>query len=149
MKHKKKKDKKWKKYLIYTFTAFFRSLSLIDLITDIILLYKASQVASDNTSMMPFVMCLFVSIVAPYILSYSSGVKLFLNRHTFDDLSGFKFVLVVLYLLPTGVIYFILLDGLDILLTYYRWVLFFVFQWSILDIKKLEETLANQIGFER
>ena len=29
MKHKKKKDKqKWKKYLIYTFTAFFRSLSL-------------------------------------------------------------------------------------------------------------------------
>ena len=151
--NKKKKKKgwkeKWKKRLMYTFNVFLRSLSLTDFVTDIILLYKVTSNGTNDKKILPISIILFLSIVSPYIISYSSGVKLFLFRRTFEDLKGFLQIGIVLYLLPTGVLYFVFLDILDVFLNIYRWILFIVFQWSLLQIKKLEETLAQQVGMDR
>lgn len=107
----------WKKYVMFSFNAFFRALSLTDFITDLILLYKVTQITKqynvnnsysndDSNNEILFVsIILFCSIISPYILSYSSGVKLFLFRRTFDDLTGFLRVLIVFYILPTGVLH--------------------------------------------
>ena len=135
--------KKLKKCIFSTFSAYFRSLSVFDFITDILLLYKAST-KGDNKNKETLFVCilLFISIVVPYILSYSSGVRLFLFRKTFSHLEGFLHVLIVFYLSPLGVLYFVLLDFLDVILTIYRWILLIVFRWSELRIKKLEETLG-------
>ena len=75
----KKKERKWKKYVTYSFNLWFRLLSLIDFVTDLILLYKVMGVegtTSTKRKIIPVAIALFVSIVSPYILSYSSGVKL-------------------------------------------------------------------------
>ena len=73
---KHKKERKWKKYVIYSFNLWSRLSSLIDFFTDLVLLYKVMNVSKPNTKIMPLAISLFVSIVSPYILSYSSGVKL-------------------------------------------------------------------------
>eukprot|EP01084_Bolivina_argentea_P084448 152716_1 len=49
--------------------------SVLDAVTDIILLYKAST----NNAIL-FTMILFITLLSPYILSYSSGVQIFLYR---------------------------------------------------------------------
>ena len=136
--------KKFKKYIFSTFSVYFRSLSVVDFITDIVLLYKAST-KGDNKNKETLFVCilLFISIVVPYILSYSSGVRLFLFRKTFSHLEGFLHVLIVFYLSPLGVFYFVFLDFLDVILTVYRWILLIVLRWSELRIKKLEETLGR------
>ena len=73
---KGKKERNWKKYVIYSFNLWSRLSSLIDFFTDLVLLYKVMNVSKPNTKIMPLAISLFVSIVSPYILSYSSGVKL-------------------------------------------------------------------------
>ena len=72
-----------------------------------------------------------------------------LFRHTFDDLTGFYKIGLILFLLPTGVLYFVLIDLLDIVLSVYRWLLFVVFGWSELRIQILEDTLARQMHMSR
>ena len=47
-----------------------RFLSIIDLVTDINLLVKSVE----SATLLPFSISLFLSIIAPYILSYSSGM---------------------------------------------------------------------------
>ena len=138
----------FRKYLMYSFSIVFRSLSVLDLVTDIYLLAKAGSNVT-NSRVLIITVLLFVSIISPYILSYSSGIKLFLIRRTFDELQGFYRILIVLYLFPTGVFYFVFLDILDILLNIYRWLLLIVFGWNLLEITKLEETLAAQLGMDK
>ena len=74
-----KQRSKWKKYVTYTFNLWFRLLSLVDIVTDLILLYKVMSVDDPDKKIMPLAVALFVSIISPYILSYSSGVKLGMN----------------------------------------------------------------------
>ena len=138
---KKKWKKKWKNYLTYSFAVWLRCLSLLDLVTDGIILRKSKNIFVSIT--------LFLSIISPYILSYSSGVKLFLFRQTFKNAKGFYKVLIILFILPPGVLYFLFLDILDSILSIYRWILFVIFNWSNLKIKKLEETLAKQVSMDR
>ena len=88
---------------------------------------------------------LYSGVTAPTRSTYSSGIKLFLFRRTFYDLSGFYALLIVLYLFPTGVLYFVFLDLLDVLLNIYRWILLIVFGWDLLQITKLEETLGMNV----
>eukprot|EP01083_Nonionella_stella_P206010 749714_1 len=94
---KPKKDNRCKRFVIQTMTMLSRFSSLFDLITDGILLYKAS---SRNVIQLTLVLSL--SIVSPYVLSYSSGIKLFIYRKTFDNLVGFRNLFLILYLLPTS-----------------------------------------------
>eukprot|EP01083_Nonionella_stella_P080038 219730_1 len=110
--HKHKKGNRCKRFVTQSMTMFSRFASLFDLITDGILLYKAS-----SRNVIELTLILSLSIVSPYVLSYSSGIKLFIYRKTFDNLVGFRNLLLILYLLPTGFLYFVLLDLIDILLS--------------------------------
>ena len=140
------KDASWKKYVMYTFGVTFRSLSVIDLGTDVYLLSKTLSYNGgddkEKREILFVTITLFVTIICPYVLSYSSGIKLFLFRKSFYQLSGFYSLLIVFYLFPTGVLYFVFLDLLDVLLNVYRWILLIVFNWGTLEITKLEETLG-------
>merc|ERR1712228_950708 len=109
--------------------------SILDAITDIILLYKASINGAITLTMI-----LFITILAPYILSYSAGVQIFLHRKTFEkvELFTFKSLLLGLYLFPTGILYFILLDIVDVFLELYKWLGF-----SLLNKIKSEQQLVQ------
>ena len=55
-----------------------RTVSFVDLFTDVRLLYLASR---DDSPIIPFIIVLAVSLVSPHIVLYSCGVKLFfVNR---------------------------------------------------------------------
>eukprot|EP01083_Nonionella_stella_P044270 119260_1 len=94
-------------------------------------------------------MSLFLSIVSPYVLSYSSGIKLFIYRKTFDDLVGFNNIFLMLYLLPSGFLYFVLLDIIDILLSIWLWVLHNILCRNEQYLKELQEIIAKQLGMDR
>eukprot|EP01083_Nonionella_stella_P115452 342346_1 len=117
-KGKHNKRNRCKRFITQTMTMFSRFASLFDLITDGVLLYKAS-----SRKVIELTLILSLSIVSPYVLSYSSGIKLFIYRKTFDNLIGFRKLFLILYLLPTGFLYFVVLDLSDILLSIWIWVL--------------------------
>eukprot|EP01083_Nonionella_stella_P222271 793336_1 len=94
-KRKLEKKNRYKRFINQTMTMFSRFASLFDLITDCILLWKAS-----SRNVIELTLILTLSIVSPYVLSYSSGIKLFIYRKTFDNLVGFCNVFLILYLLP-------------------------------------------------
>eukprot|EP01084_Bolivina_argentea_P191475 328902_1 len=105
------------KFVILTMGIISKSAAALDAVTDATLLYKAS-----TNGAIIFTMILFIALLSPYILSYSSGIELFLYRQTFDniELFSFKSLLLVFYLLPTGIIYFIVIDIVDTLLVLYK-----------------------------
>eukprot|EP01083_Nonionella_stella_P165091 548345_1 len=109
------------KFMKLSLNIVSKSSSMLDAVTDMILLYKSSR-----SEVIPFTMILFLTLLAPYILSYSSGVQIFLYRKTFEnvELLTFKSLLLGLYLFPTGIIYFILLDVVDALAELYKWFAF-------------------------
>ena len=160
--NKKRKDrykKRISKWLI-AFSAFsVRYFSIVDMFTDIFLLSKSVE----NDDFLPISIVLFLSIISPYILSYSSGVRLFLFRRSYGDnrlknknntnsnnnnnnnTNNMNGVTILLYLLPTGIIYFLLLDVVDIILTLLR--LFFLFKFKEMsEIRQIEYTVAKKIG---
>eukprot|EP01084_Bolivina_argentea_P112917 201349_1 len=93
-----KKSMNWSKpKLAVSAAVISRSFALVDMITDINLLYASSQ-----AQFLFLTVTLFLSIIAPYLLQYSCGIKLFTLRRTFERLTGFKRILIALYLLPTG-----------------------------------------------
>eukprot|EP01083_Nonionella_stella_P177652 625049_1 len=146
----KKNDKKlMQKLVLYSMNIVGRWLSVTDLVTDGILFYRATVYGKDNHATLPLTIGLFTSMIAPYILSYSSGVKLFLFRGTFKELEGFYRILLLLFLFPTGVLYFVFLDILDIFLNLFRWIVTIVFRWKEIKVKQLEEVLALQVGMDR
>ena len=145
---RKKEKRKFTKYIMYTLNVMWRCLSLVDLVTDMVLLYRVTQASKkleDENEIdltYTYTVLLFLSIVAPYVLSYSSGIRLFLFRRTFDSVQGFYKLFLVLYIFPTGIFYWIFLDLLDLFFSFYRWILFVFFGWKPLEIKKLEETIG-------
>eukprot|EP01084_Bolivina_argentea_P215564 365983_1 len=133
-----------KKMIIESMNVTSRILSILDIYTDSILLYKSTQ-----NQVLLLTLLLFLSIISPYVLSYSSGVKLFIFRKTFDNLMGLKKILIILYLLPTGFLYFIFIDILDLLYSIWKWILYNICLKSEASLKILEEELAQQLGMDR
>eukprot|EP01083_Nonionella_stella_P060839 158657_1 len=140
----KKRTWRWTKAFMFTGYVLSRALSLTDLTTDLILLYKAQL---NNVILLTI--ALFISIFSPYVLSYSSGIKLFIFRKTFDHLQGFKKIFLLLYLLPSGFLYFIFIDIIDSLFTVYKWFMYNMLCREEKDIKETEELLAQQLGMDR
>eukprot|EP01083_Nonionella_stella_P199761 732264_1 len=74
------------KFMKLSLNIVSKSSSMLDAVTDMVLLYKSSQ-----SGVIPFTMILFLTLLAPYILSYSSGVQIFLHRKTFENVELFTF----------------------------------------------------------
>eukprot|EP01084_Bolivina_argentea_P172299 298477_1 len=134
-------------FLVLLLNIVAKTSSVLDTVTDISLLYKAS-----TNNAIDFTMILFVSLLSPYVLSYSSGIELFLYRGTFDniELFTFKSLLLGFYLLPTGIIYFILIDAIDVLLAVY-----ICFAYVIMckrdkkELIRIESDAAETFGMSR
>ena len=151
-----KKKKSMKSILLYWIVRFMKlswrivskTSSMLDAITDVILLYKA-----QNAGAIAFTMILFLTLLAPYILSYSSGVQIFVHRKTFQNvrLFTFKSLLLGLYLFPTGIIYFILLDIIDALMELYKWIAFGCIRKARNknDLVQIESNTAEYFGMSR
>ena len=143
----------------------FRILSVADLITDILLLIA---VENQEVLNMHFAMILFVSIVSPYILSYSCGVKHFFirgfihsgtsnslvsnsetsNETQFLSKNGIETFFNALYLLPCGVLYFILLDVVDLFFVLYKFWRIAVFSDDDQALYLVHEKLCQQLGMD-
>ena len=140
---------KWlTKFIKLSMGVVSKASSLLDSITDIILLWKAQRAGAID-----FTMILFISLLSSYILSYSSGVQIFLYRKTFQNVQLFTFrsLLLGLYLFPTGIWYFILLDIVDALLELYKWFAFGLInkirtQQALIQI---ESSVAEYFGMSR
>eukprot|EP01084_Bolivina_argentea_P100642 180636_1 len=133
------------KSITFTFQVAARALSLVDIITDSILLYTSSQVPE----LWYLTLTLVLSMAAPYIISYSSGIQLYLFRQTFDNVKGFNKILMMLFVLPTGIFYFIFLDLVDIYLRLFRWMYFVLCCKSLKEMGEYEQILAKQLGMDR
>ena len=144
----KRRKKRTSKLLQYWFNVFLRCIGLYDLVTDIIL-FNSFRNDTNNEASLIFAGILCISIISPYILSYSSGIKLFLFAGTFDESKGFHSAGIVLYVLPTGILYWIFMDFLDVFLSFARLVLRICFDYTHTEIKQFEETLAKQVGMDR
>ena len=151
--------KRCKKGIQTIWNSFRRSMSVLDLFTDIRLLYLMS-IADDP--ILSFIIILSVSLVCPYIVSYSCGVKLFhINRdnnydiknftqtNSFDGYVALKKIIAYLSLSPIGVFYFLLLDLIDILFVYYKLFAVIFFGKNEMEVKLLEEMVAKQLGMSR
>eukprot|EP01084_Bolivina_argentea_P320086 555312_1 len=136
------------KFLVLSSGIISKSTSVLDAVTDIILLYKAS---TNNATM--FTIISLICLLSPYILSYSAGVQIWVQRRTFENVQPFTFrsLLLGLYLFPTGIIYFIILDVIDILVEVYKW-----FGYTIInkiktpqELVKIDSTVALYFGMSR
>eukprot|EP01084_Bolivina_argentea_P157332 274182_1 len=134
-----------KKSLKYTYLVGSRAFGLVDLVTDGYLLYVSSQ----NPDLYFLTLALVISMASPYIISYSSGVQLYLFRQTFDNVEGFKKILMILFLLPTGIFYFVFLDLADILLHIIRWLFYVVCCRSLQKMGETEQILSEQLGMDK
>ena len=149
-----------KKGIQTIWNSFRRSMSFLDLFTDIRLLYLIST--SDHDIKTSYIIVLSVSLVCPYIVSYSCGVKLFhINRdnnydiknftqsNSFDGYVALKKIIAYLSLSPIGVLYFLLLDLIDIVFVYYKLFAIIFFGKNEAEMKLLEEMVAKQLGMSR
>ena len=162
--HKKMNSftKRCKKGIQTVWNSFRRSMSFLDLFTDIRLLYLVSIAIGNDPQMLIFVIVLSVSLVCPYIVSYSCGIKLFhINRdnnydiknltqsNSFDGYVALKKIIAYLSLSPVGVFYFLLLDLIDIIFVYYKLFAIIFLGKNEMEMKLLEEMVAKQLGMSR
>lgn len=121
-----------------------RVLSFLDMFTDIVLLLKASA-----SGMLSLTVSLFLSIVAPYLLQYSCGIKLFTNRRVFQNFRGLKSILVVLFLSPFGVMSFVFLEVFDSVFSIFVIMQLIICCRTNEQMNRIEEILASQMGLDR
>eukprot|EP01084_Bolivina_argentea_P002010 3706_1 len=134
------------KFLFLALGVVSKGAGILDAVTDIILLTKASQ-----NEAVAFTMILFVTLLAPFILSYSSGIQLFLYRKTFSNINvlSFKGFLLLMYLFPSGIFYFILTDVADALLQIYKFLSFSIACKSNDDLIRMESSVAEYFNMSR
>ena len=133
-----------KSSLLWLGRVFLRSLSMFDLFTDIRLLYLSSE-----SSFLFLTMVLFLSIICPYLLSYSCGIKIFFIQGIYNknnNMYGFYKFLSYLYLLPIGIMYFVFFDLFDYFFIIYQFIQVLLFNESTKYLIKLEELISIQIG---
>ena len=142
-------NEKVKKVAETIWNAFRRTVSVSDIFTDIRLLYLSSQ----SANLLGVTVVLAISIICPYIISYSCGIKLFFIRHSSNLISlqykALHKILVYLSISPVGVLYFIFLDLLDVLFVYYKTIQIVIFNKDEYEIKYLQETMAKQLAMTR
>eukprot|EP01084_Bolivina_argentea_P315221 546074_1 len=117
-------------------------IAVVDMITDINLLYSSFQ-----AECLFLTVTLILSIIAPYLLQYSCGIKLFTLRRTFERLAGFRWILVALFLLPTGVLYFVFLDIYDLFINVKLSIQLFCCCRNVEELKEVEVVLVNHLAF--
>ena len=148
--NKKEAKKRIEKSIQCSWNVVRRSASVFDMITDIRLLYLSSE-----SNILALTVGLFLSIICPYVLSYSCGIKLFFIRNSSQysridtdntENSALKKLGTYFHSLPFGIIYYILLDVIDVLFTYYKWFQVVIFGTNEREMKQLEEGVANQVG---
>ena len=142
-------------------TIVFRSLSLFDVLTDMSLLYLSSE-----AQFLPLTMSLLLTILLPYILSYSVGIRIrFIhgidgssngsngavehrnwNVEYDDSVMGLRVLLNYLLIMPFGVVYYIFLDLLDVAFVYYKGYRIIVMNDDSQRLALLEEILSQQCG---
>ena len=129
---------------------FKKALAIADAVTDIKLLIIAAQRAADGgeDSTKMLMILLFLSIMSPYILSYSSGIAMFLYHRTFNGISALsiKSLLLTLYIFPTGCLYFIAIDISDALLSVYKLLAYVVGRKSEGEVIKAESRFVAYFG---
>ena len=143
-KKRTKKENRPKKITILFLKLIQRSFSMLDLFTDIALLY----VYREDELIFGFVL-LFLSICSPYLISYSSGVKLFMLRGTFENAQGFFKIITNLFLSPVGILYFVFLDFLDAFLVFVDLVSMVIFRMNENQLRQRQRLWAKQIGMDR
>ena len=136
--------KRGKSIIETIWNAFRRTISLFDLFTDMYLLYLVSR-----AKILAFTVVLCASIICPYIVSYSCGVKLYFINGDLKKYVGLKKFNVIFGISPMGVLYFVLIDLIDVLFSYYKLIVIVFFGKSEKEMKLLEETVANQLGMSR
>ena len=139
----------------------FRSLSLFDLLTDVRLLYLSSE-----AQFLPLTVSLFLTILLPYILSYSVGIRIrFIHgidgrnengmvghssvlaaNYGNNNGMGLRALLNYLLILPFGILYYVFLDVLDLVFVYYKGYCSIVMNDDEQRQVLLQEILANQCG---
>ena len=126
-----------------------RSLSFFDLVTDIRLLYLSSQ-----SLLLPLTVALFITILLPYILSYSVGIRIHFIHNSMkndsntsgEEMLGLRILLNYLFILPFGILYYIFLDFLDLIFTYFKGFRIIFMQDSEQRLALLSDTVSKQIG---
>ena len=149
LKHPIQKSLTWfAKFMKLSLKILSKTSAVIDSVTDILLLYTASQ-----NKAISFTILIFLTLLSPYILSYSSGVQIFLYRKTFQNvqLFTFKSFLLGLYLFPTGIMYFILLDIIDVFKEFYIWIAYGCINKikNETELIQIESTVAEYFGMSR
>ena len=152
--------KRCKKSIEMSWKVFRRTLSFVDLFTDARLLFLISDDSIENESnnnnlnlsIQILTVSLFLSVVAPYILSYSCGLKLFFirqNKNVIKEYVGFKKFLFYFHVSPFAIIFYVFLDIIDILFVYYKWFQVVIMGQPEEKLKILEENLTQQMGMSR
>eukprot|EP01084_Bolivina_argentea_P269976 458950_1 len=122
--------------------------SVLDTVTDIVLLYQA---ATNDARI--FTILSVICLLSPYILSYSAGVQIFIHRRTFQavELLTFESLLLGLYLFPCGILYFIFLDIIDIFLELYKWFGYGLTNKikTVEDVVRIESNVSEYFGMSR
>ena len=137
------------KLIILLFGSLRKTFALLDLITDFILF--ESFRGDDDTEKKYIHVCiiLFISIFAPYLISYSSGVKFFMSRGIFDDAKGVIKLLLGVFLTPIGVMYFIFLDLFDAFIVYNDLFCYLFLHMPYKNLLERQSIYAQQIGLDR
>eukprot|EP01084_Bolivina_argentea_P026221 48731_1 len=150
------KQKKWYQKFVNFFLngikPFQRISAFIDIYSDFVLLWKTSK----DLNLIGITCIMLISILSPYLVCYASGIRLHLNRGTLQsavNTSCYK-LLLLLYILPTGVLWYIFLDiyidltGILILAPYYLIKLCISKSQDSLDgdLENMKRKIANWIG---
>eukprot|EP01083_Nonionella_stella_P025222 69477_1 len=130
---------------------FQRISAFLDIYSDFVLLYKTSK----DPNLIVITCIMLISILSPYLVCYATGIRLYLNRGAFTSATNqpncCKKALLLLYVIPTGVLWYIFLDvyvdvtGILVLAPYY---LFKVCN-SLTpekDLESIKRRIANWIG---
>ena len=133
-----------KDYVLLTTKLLRRTLSMSDFFTDLALLqlFRKSELIYGFTVLM-------ISIFAPYLISYSSGMKLFVIRGTFENRQGFTKLLLLLFASPIGVFYFIFIDFFDAISVYIDFFSIIFCCMNKSQIQQRQRIWAKQLGLDR
>ena len=134
--------------VLLLFSSIRKTFALLDSITDIILFESFRHNGTEPRNIYICII-LFVSIFAPYLVCYSSGVKFFMTHEALDDAKGIIKLLLGVFLTPVGVIYFIFLDFFDAFIVYNDLFCHLFLQMTDKDLIERQSIYAQQIGLDR
>lgn len=109
-----------KNALTSIFSLIMLGLDVFDYVSDFLVLYEMYSIAStedNNSSYMAFTIILLLAEIAPYLIAYSSGLQLWLNKGYFDPKKNpdvWSKIKKFLFMSPLGPFLFLFYHFLDI-----------------------------------